>query len=127
MRPVTRADGGAGETYVVFGKDTETDGDFAASIDLASLDGTNGFTLTGIDGGDGSGLSVSSAGDVNGDGIDDILIGAYGADGGAGETYLVYGGTDILERFDAADGVQDGTIDLANIGMDPADVDLIFV
>ena len=43
---------------------------------LFSLDGTNGFTLTGIDAGDQSGFSVSSAGDVNGDGYDDLIIGA---------------------------------------------------
>ena len=49
----------------------------------------------GEDGGDYSGRSVASAGDVNGDGYDDILIGAYGdEDGGgnfAGQTYLILG------------------------------------
>jgi hypothetical protein len=43
-----------------------------------------------------SGFAISSAGDVNGDGIDDILIGAYGNDTGennAGKTYLVFGNT----------------------------------
>ena len=70
----------AGESYVVFGSDSG----FAASFELSALDGTNGFVLNGIDGsefaGDGSGTSVSSAGDVNGDGIDDIIIGANIAD-----------------------------------------------
>ena len=48
---------------------------------LSALDGTNGFTLIGIDPDDESGRSVSSAGDVNGDGYDTILvIGAYFAD-----------------------------------------------
>ena len=36
----------------------------------------NGFVLNGIDSGDFSGVSVSGAGDVNGDGFDDLIIGA---------------------------------------------------
>ena len=62
----------------------------------SSLDGINDFTLTGIDAVDQSGYSVSSAGDVNGDGYDDLIIGANGANPNgefnAGETYIVYGG-----------------------------------
>jgi hypothetical protein len=46
------------------------------SLDLSSLNGANGFVLNGIDAGDNSGVSVSSAGDVNGDGVDDVIIGA---------------------------------------------------
>ena len=79
--------------------------------------------MNGIDAGDQGGYSVSSAGDVNGDGYDDILIGAPNADPGwelngssnDGETYLVYGGETILDAFDLADGVQDGTIQLSHI------------
>ena len=69
-------DSAAGESYVVFGKSSG----FAATLDLSTLDGTTGFRLDGIDAGDQSGLSVSSAGDVNGDGFDDVLIGARGGD-----------------------------------------------
>ena len=80
-----------GETYVVFGHS----GGFSASLDLSTLDGTNGFRLDGIDVGDDSGFSVASAGDVNGDGFDDLIIGAPdaapGGDDGAGETYVVFG------------------------------------
>ncbi len=83
--------GNSGESYVVFGKS----GGFSASLELASLDGTNGFRLEGIDAYDQSGRSVSSAGDVNGDGYDDVIIGAQFADPDgvsyAGESYVVFG------------------------------------
>ena len=81
----------AGETYIVYGGPS-TPVDENGALDLSDLDGTNGFILTGIDLGDQSGTSVSSAGDVNGDGYDDLIIGAAGADGAAGETYVFYGG-----------------------------------
>jgi hypothetical protein len=45
-----------------------------------TLNGSNGFAINGIAAGDSSGESVSSAGDVNGDGFDDLIIGARGAD-----------------------------------------------
>jgi hypothetical protein len=81
----------AGESYVLFGKATG----WAGSLDLASLDGQNGFRLDGANAGDNSGHSVASAGDVNGDGYDYLIIGAYGATAGgdtrAGETYVVFG------------------------------------
>jgi len=89
---------GAGETYVVFGS---TQG--PPIVPLASLyptgggDGSRGFVLTGIDGIDYSGRSVSAAGDVNADGIDDLIVGASNGDGGgrvsAGESYVVFGST----------------------------------
>jgi len=80
----------SGESYVVFG---QADG-VTASFELSSLNGSNGFVINGIDGGDGSGRSVSSAGDINGDGFDDILIGAYRANSNgdrSGESYIVFG------------------------------------
>ena len=67
-------------------------GGFAASLALSALDGSNGFVLNGIGIGDNSGFSVASAGDVNGDGVDDLIIGALNADpnsqGEAGEAML---------------------------------------
>ena len=63
-------------------------------LNLADLDGNNGFVIQGIDNFDNAGRSVSSAGDVNGDGIDDIIIGAPFADVSSfneGESYVVFG------------------------------------
>ena len=45
-------------------------------------DGSRGFVLPGIDVLDYAGISVSAAGDVNGDGLDDLIAGASGADPG---------------------------------------------
>ena len=61
----------SGESYVVFGKNTS----FDVSFDLANLTEADGFVINGANEGDRSGFSVSSAGDVNGDGIDDLIIG----------------------------------------------------
>ena len=84
----------SGETYVVFGTASE----FSPTISLASLNGSNGFKLDGIDGNYLSGVSVSGAGDVNVDGIDDVIIGAFqaapGGNANAGESYVVFGQTD---------------------------------
>ena len=82
-----RANSLAGESYVVYGSTNGT----AAAFNLSSLNGTNGFVINGIDSYDYSGVSVSGAGDVNGDGLDDLLIGAYASSSYAGESYLVYG------------------------------------
>ncbi len=82
----------SGTSYVVFGKASG----FAANIDLSTLNGSNGFRLTGVAANDSSGVSVSSAGDFNGDGIDDLVIGAVRADTNgidAGTTYVIFGRT----------------------------------
>ena len=83
----------SGASYVVFGRDTAQN-PFPASLDLSDLDGTNGFRLNGVAAGDVSGNAVSSAGDVNGDGLADLLIGAYGANPNgsfSGVSYVVFG------------------------------------
>ena len=67
---------------------------FLSSLDLSDLDGTNGFRLDGVAAVDHSGLAVSGAGDVNGDGLADLLIGAGRADPNgdvSGASYVVFG------------------------------------
>ncbi len=84
----------AGAAYVVFGS--------AAGIpdnpDLLSLNGSNGFVLTGEAEYDQTGFTVSNAGDVNRDGFDDVIIGAYRANpngrSNAGAAYVVFGKAD---------------------------------
>ncbi|NKB55066.1 MAG: hypothetical protein GKS00_01910 [Alphaproteobacteria bacterium] len=106
-------DGGlsAGEAYVVFGKASGF-----GTVDLTDLSAGQGFIIQGDEGGDPrgdqAGASVSSAGDVNGDGFDDLIVGApFGDDGGryAGEAYVVFGklsgyGTIDLTNLPAAEG-----------------------
>ncbi|ELS01741.1 FG-GAP repeat protein [Xenococcus sp. PCC 7305] len=87
----------AGESYLVFGSnEIGTSGNF----ELSNLNGSNGFIINGIDAGDYSGTSVSNGGDLNGDGIEDLLIGASGADpngnySSSGESYVVFGGGNV--------------------------------
>ena len=74
-------------------------------MDLTGLAATDGFIIQGDTWGDLVGTSVSNAGDVNGDGIDDVIVGARGNNNGgydAGAAYVIYGQT----------GATRGTIDL---------------
>jgi len=57
--------------------------------------GANGFRIQGVNERDTSGGSVSSAGDINGDGFDDLVIGAPlagpGGNSAAGVSYVIFG------------------------------------
>jgi FG-GAP repeat. len=81
----------AGSSYVVFGNDSG----FSSPLELSALDGSNGFVINGGNTNDRSGNSVSLAGDINGDGLDDLIIGADGVDPNgnslAGSSYVIYG------------------------------------
>jgi hypothetical protein len=101
---------------------------FPAAIDLSSLTGTNGFVINGIDVLDKSGHRVSSAGDINGDGIDDVIIGAYRADpngqSAAGESYVIFGRPSPCDgdvNGDGAVDVNDISAVLFRLGLVPGD------
>ena len=106
-----------GGAYVVYGRVQR------ANVDLASL-GTNGFEITGAAANDDAGASVAGVGDINGDGADDVVVGAPQATGfataDAGAAYVIYGdanppGDDLLN------------VDLALIGPAGADEERGFI
>lgn len=76
-----------GYVYVIFGNKNGI-----PDINLASLTPTEGFTIQGAQIGDSTGWSVSNLGDVNGDGIDDLVFGAVlSSTGYVGAAYVVFG------------------------------------
>lgn len=73
-----------GETYLVFGRSSVN---WGKNYSLSNADVI--FISENI--GDKAGFLVADAGDVNNDGLGDILIGAYGYASGAGKAYLIFG------------------------------------
>ncbi len=117
----------AGEAYVIFGG-----GSLRGSIDLAAAGA--GLAVLGDTLGGNLGFTVAS-GDVNGDRIDDVLVGARFAGPGAqaqsgeGEAYVIYGRSDLGGTVDIALGNQDVTVtgagrgDYLSIALASSDVD----
>ena len=82
---------GQGAAYVVYGGPKSTMSNIAlSSTTLDPL--TTGFMITGNAVNDYFGYSVSTAGDINNDGYDDIVIGAYQKNSNQGAAYVIYGG-----------------------------------
>ena len=90
----------AGEAYVIFGSET-----LSGTIDLFTT--APSLTVIGVDSGDEMGISLA-VGNFNGDGIDDLLLGATGADAAAnakasaGEAYVIFGSLTLGGTFDLA-------------------------
>ena len=112
----------AGETYVLFGPLS------AGTIDLRTVDPD--VTITGIAAGDFLGQGVA-VGDINGDGVDDLLMGALLADPGdktdAGQTHVIFGplSAGVIDLAATAPDITVrgiGAGDLSGIGLDSGDV-----
>lgn len=92
---------GSGSAYVIFGQQPTT------KIDLAAV-GNRGFRIDGAAEGDFAGGSVAGAGDMNGDGKADVIVGAEEADSNSreqsGSAYVVFGAKSTT------------TVDLAALG-----------
>ena len=96
----------SGAAYVIWGKA----GTVRSDINAANFDAKDGFIIWGAAANDELGTSVAAAGDVNGDGIADLIVGApYSDDGGrtnSGVAYVIWGKT----------GAVRGNIDTSDLG-----------
>ena len=75
-----------GTAYVIFGQSR-----FPSSFDLTSLNGDNGFVVNGISRDGQFGFSLGTGGDINGDGKNDLVLGAPGVSNSAGAAYVIFG------------------------------------
>jgi Ca2+-binding RTX toxin-like protein len=118
----------SGAAFVVYGKNS------TGRVELSDVDnGTGGFAIRGVGAGDQAGVSVSAAGDLNGDGVGDLIVGAYhdepnGADSGA--AFVIFGGaqatatatsTTVLDGTTGNDNVTGGDTAEILFGRDGAD------
>ena len=104
--------GETGKTHVVFGKRSG----WTSPLSLSNLNDKDGFQLESVFAYDYSGISVSNEGDVNGDGVDDIIMGATSVGNRAvshsGKTYVIFGkrtgwmSTTPLENLDGSTGFE---------------------
>jgi hypothetical protein len=94
----------SGAAYVLLG------GTHSGRVDLSAADGK----VAGEGGDDGAGWALANAGDMDGDGDDDVLIGAVLEDAGgtnAGAAYLMYGPIAAFTSLSAADAKLTGERD----------------
>ncbi len=60
-------------------------------VSLSEVDGVSGFRINGVDNRQFAGFPLSAIGDINGDGLDDISIGAYFTANGTGSGFVLFG------------------------------------
>lgn len=116
---------GAGEVILIFG----AEGSLGETVDVDDLAPGAGYRFTATELDYGAGLALSGPGDVNGDGVNDLVIGVpfyatgfngEGFDFTPGAAYVVLGGAERLAALDALSGT-DGLIELADI---PKDIEI---
>ena len=94
-----------GHTYVIFGRTNST------TVQLSDIAaGSGGFVIAGQSNGDQSGSSVSAAGDVDGDGLADLIVGAPDAGLEAGKSYVIFGSA-VKQLYDTAVDELGGSVD----------------
>ncbi len=85
-------------------------------------DTTADFTAVGESNGDYLGTTVATAGDVDGDGFSDLLLGAPGYGSNQGRAYLYLGGGDILNNTPAWTATGENANDIASLTFPAGDV-----
>ena len=125
---VTNAASSAGATFLIYGSADGIDSEFNVQ-DLCGddADGSLGSVFYGENNDDRAGRSISAAGDLNGDGIADMIIGASDADPNgvknAGKSYVVFGSTEGYEAcVNLADIVEGGAQGFAINGINAHDL-----
>lgn len=94
----------SGEAILIFGSTELNSPAGGWTVDELLAEG-RGVRFKGAAAGDMAGANVASAGDVDGDGMSDILVAAPNAEGGKGAVYLIYGDSDLT-----------GDLNLSSIG-----------
>jgi len=85
------ADDFKGAAYIVYGSPNLSD------IDLANTPAGSVTKISGKEPSGYLGISVSSAGDVNGDGFPDLVVGAYAENSYDGAAYIIYGSKNLKD------------------------------
>jgi hypothetical protein len=83
---------GANTAYVIFGADN-----FPATLSVSTLNGNNGFRITSSS--TNFGYSVAGAGDINGNGKSDFIVGAYSNSA----AYVIFGASSFPSTLDTSD------------------------
>src|SRR3989339_791393 len=102
VAPAGDVNGDGYNDVIVGAKDaSSTNGQAYIYYGGASMNNTADVTFTGVAAADDFGIDVASAGDVNGDGYNDVIVGAYLAGvGDIGEAYIYYGGVSMNNTAD---------------------------
>ena len=113
----------AGEAYIISGADLPLAADANGFVDADSLLAFSSYRIDGGFGGIGTEGQLGNAvggGDIDGDGIADLLVSAPRAGGvnnafETGEAYILFGGVNSLERADSRDDIDDNTINVVDL------------